>query len=157
MRRVIIGAAIACYAAALIISAAALGVPVSNPAVSLPHRLPAATLTPPREATAPGAALVPETKTPPTPATPATVGNEPSEEDSLLLLAEQTRLAGDQKKTKAIYLRLLRDGKHRDLAAQRLGDLYFDAGEFRRAEELYRESARLLRESSLPTQKPLLP
>jgi tetratricopeptide (TPR) repeat protein len=152
MRRAIIGAAIACYAAALIISAAALGVPVSSPAVNLPHRMPATTQAPPREAAAPGAALVPETKTTPTP-----VGNEPSEEDSLLLLAQKNQLAGDLNKTKAIYLLLLREGKHRDLAAQRLGDLYFDAGEFRRAEELYRESARLLRERNLPAQKPLLP
>ena len=45
-----------------------------------------------------------------------------------------------------IYKLLLQEDGTRDIAARRLGDLYFNAGDYRRAEEMYRELARFHRE-----------
>lgn len=146
MRRIITGAAVACYAAALIIAVAALGLPVPKPAVKNTPGIPkAAWPQPPAALSASGPTNADDSKIAPPPLINPPVTTLPSEDDTLLQLAQEYQQTGDLKKTEATYLRLLGKGNYRDTAAQRLGDLYYNAGDYRRAEEMFRESARLIR------------
>lgn len=68
--------------------------------------------------------------------------------DALLQLAEEYRQAGDRPRAEALYRRLMQEGPQRGRAAQALGDLYFQAGDYRRAGELYQEAAGLFRDEA---------
>lgn len=70
------------------------------------------------------------------------------EVDTQFLLAEEYLLTGDRKEAESIYRRLVAAGPQRGRAAQALGELYFQAGDYRRAEEMYREAARLFRDGA---------
>lgn len=160
MRRIITGAAVACYVAALIIAVAALGLPVPKPAAKnapgRPKAAPAPPSTPstPSTPTAPDPSIADGSKVAPSPPTLRQVMTTPSEEDTFLQLAQKYQQAGDLKKAEAIYRDLLGKSSFRDTAAQRLGDLYYNAGDYRRAEEMYRESARVIRARNNPAPEP---
>lgn len=149
MRGIITGIAVLCYAAAFFIAAAALSLPGAKPTAQDTKGMPAA-VQPPPALPAPGPTIANETKTTPSTPTHSPVATTAPEELALLQLAQKFQQVDDLKKAEAIYLRLLRKGNHRDTAAQRLGDLYSKVGDYRRAEEMYRESARVIRARNNP-------
>lgn len=149
MRGIITGIAVLCYAAAFVIAAAALSLPVGKPTAKSPRGMPAAAQAPPPPPASGSTKANDTKKAASTPAPPPVAATAP-EELALLQLAQKFQQVGDLKKAEAIYLRLLRKGNHRDTAAQRLGDLYSKAGDYRRAEEMYRESARVVRARNNP-------
>jgi len=151
MRRIIIGAALACYAAALIITASAVSLPVPAPTATVSPAAPAVAIVPPLSPSRPEPPVAEVAKVAPPLPVDSPAAAIPSEEDTLLQLAEKSHQAGDLKKAEATYWLLLQRKQYRNIAAQRLGKLYYDAEDYRRAGEMYRESAKALREGETST------
>jgi tetratricopeptide (TPR) repeat protein len=148
-RRTVIGCAVACYGAALVIAVAAARLPDSLPG-EVPAALPAApaVVRPAVPAPPPVLGTVEDGEKAGTgrPTPPPEAAAPGSWEQDLFALAQQQRQSGDVAGAEASYLRLLREGRRRDEAARKLGELYVRAGDYRRAEAMYLESARLLKE-----------
>lgn len=155
MRGIIIGLSVVCYTVALIITVTAVGVPIPQSPLIPTRTIPTAPEAPPPSPSQPEPKAVDQAKSVPSPPPHAPVVKQASEADTLLQLAQKSEKAGDPKRTEAIYLMLLKNDAYREVAAQRLGKLYFKAGDYRRAEEMYRESARVLRDRK-KTAPPLL-
>lgn len=149
-RGMIIGCAVTCYGAALVIGAAAARLPVLRTATGVPAA--------PAKAKADSGPSLPGTpraappiddtrKSVTAPSTrQAAVSDNPRWEQDLFFLAQRQRQSGDVKGAEKTYRRLLRQGSRRDEAARKLGEIYALTGAYRQAEEMYRESARILKE-----------
>ncbi|MHB8837022.1 MAG: tetratricopeptide repeat protein [Candidatus Methylomirabilia bacterium] len=155
MRGLIIGIAALCYAAAVLIAAAAAGLPAAHSTANVSRTVQPKAPVPLLPPDTPQAVVV--TEAAPAPPTRTREAEVTSEEDPLLQLAQQSQQSGDLKKAEEMFLLLLRKDKYRVLAAQRLGKLYFDAGDYPRAGQMYRESARVLREAHKSAPAPLVP
>lgn len=142
-RGVIVALGLACFVAALLVLETTLRLPQVQSTVVTEH-----TVSP---APPPGRP-VPPTTAPSPPVTQRVAPPNPQKsddgaaDDAQLLIAETLLKNGDEKAATAIYKKLLQSGPRRGVAAQRLGMLYTKQGEYALAGEMYRESARILRE-----------
>lgn len=133
-RGVLHAAAAACFVAALAVGLAAARLPATAPQPRIPA--------PP--ATSPAAPDPARERSRESPAETEISARE----QELFKHAEVLRESGKLKEAEAIYLVLLQRGQRRDEAAWKLGELYMRAKSYRRAKEMFGESARLLREKS---------
>lgn len=143
-RSVIVALGLACFVAALLVLETTLRLPrVQSTVVTERTDYPGP---PPTAAPSPRQAPPPSVTQQAAPTDPQQ-SDDGAADDAQLLIAETLLKNGDEKAAAAIYKKLLQSGPRRGVAAQRLGMLYTKQGEYALAGEMYRESARILRES----------